>query len=219
VNTSPPHGARIAIFDPFIKLFRGESIDKPEQVRAVFDVFDELLDTGQLDAVIVAHHENVGGKRTAGSFAFEAWPSSTIRITRRGRATASRLLKFEKVRVPGHRVPGQLEASLVDGRYVASESVRSRAEGDDERGYEPLVKAIRRLAHFHKPLTMKTVMRGTRATKAQIEAAVDGAPDLEFATDVRAGPGRRARLIVRREADVPAISANPSPTSTGIGTT
>lgn len=122
--------AEILIFDPFIKLFGGDSTDKPEQVQAVFDEFDALLSAGDIAAVGIVHHQNVLGGRTAGSWEFEAWPSTVLKLS--GSGTARRLLSG-KIRFPGFpTISLGLRWSLADG-YEADERASSPSEGDDDR--------------------------------------------------------------------------------------
>ncbi len=113
--------AEIVALDPWYRLFSGESSDKPEQVGQVFDAVDRLLDRGIVEAAIVVHHANVTGLRTAGSWAFEGWPSTILRLER-VEGTQLRTLKFEKIRAPGSSVEGTtVRIALGDGGYLVSE--------------------------------------------------------------------------------------------------
>lgn len=94
-------GAEVLILDPWYRLFAGESSDKPEQVGTVFDACDRLLDSGAIVAVVIAHHANVSGLRTAGSWMFEGWPSTIVRLDAMAGLPDQRKVTFEKVRAPG----------------------------------------------------------------------------------------------------------------------
>jgi hypothetical protein len=113
------HKAEIVALDPWYRLFSGESSDKPEQVGVVFDVCDRLLEDGLVEAVIIVHHANVSGLRTAGSWLFEGWPSTIIRLETVPGIPAQRILEFEKVRAPSSSLLGQrLAVELGDEGYV-----------------------------------------------------------------------------------------------------
>ncbi len=117
--------AEIVAFDPWYRLFSGESSDKAEQVGVVFDVCDRLLEDGLVEAVIVVHHANVAGLRTAGSWLFEGWPSTMLKLETVAGIPTQRILTFEKVRAPS--------SSLIGQRLVI-------ALGDE--GYLPVVPAV-----------------------------------------------------------------------------
>lgn len=111
-------GAEVLALDPWYRLFTGESSDKPEQVGVVFDVCDRLLDAGSVSAVIVVHHANVTGLRTAGSWVFEGWPSTILRLEVVA-GTSHRKLTFEKVRAPSSALMGEsLQIALGDAGYL-----------------------------------------------------------------------------------------------------
>lgn len=59
-------------------------------------------------ATVVVHHANVTGLRTAGSWVFEGWPSTILRLEKIA-GTTHRKLTFEKIRAP---------SSTLDGREV-----------------------------------------------------------------------------------------------------
>ena len=73
-------GARVVVLDPWYRLFTGESSNQPEQVDRVFQVADRLLEDDTADAIVVVHHSNVNGMRTAGSWVFEGWPSTIMQV-------------------------------------------------------------------------------------------------------------------------------------------
>jgi hypothetical protein len=111
--------AEVLALDPWYRLFSGESSDKPEQVGVVFDVCDRLLEDGLLEAVIVVHHANVSGLRTAGSWMFEGWPSTILRLETVAGIPAQRLLEFEKVRAPSSSLLGvRLAIALGEEGYL-----------------------------------------------------------------------------------------------------
>ncbi len=112
-------GAEIIALDPWYRLFSGESSDKPEQVGVVFDVCDRLLEDGLVEAVIVVHHANVTGLRTAGSWMFEGWPSTILRLEMVPGVPTHRLLTFEKIRAPSSSLLGErLTIALGDDGYL-----------------------------------------------------------------------------------------------------
>ena len=100
-------GVEIIALDPWYRLFSGESSDKPEQVGVVFDVCDRLLEDDLVEAVIVVHHANVTGLRTAGSWMFEGWPSTILRLELVAGIPSQRILTFEKIRAPSSSLFGQ----------------------------------------------------------------------------------------------------------------
>ncbi len=111
--------AEIIALDPWYRLFSGESSDKPEQVGVVFDVCDRLLEDGLVQAVIVVHHANVTGLRTAGSWMFEGWPSTIIRLETVAGVPTHRILTFEKIRAPSSPLQGErLTIALGDDGYL-----------------------------------------------------------------------------------------------------
>lgn len=122
------HGIEVVCLDPWYRLFAGESSDKAEQVGTVFDVCDRLLEDGLVEAAIVVHHANVTGLRTAGSWLFEGWPSTILRLETVPGILAHRILTFEKVRAPSSSLLGErLQIVLTDDGYrpvvVAERSV------------------------------------------------------------------------------------------------
>ena len=109
----------VLMLDPWYRLFSGESSDKPEQVGTVFDVCDRLLDSGTIEAVVIAHHANVTGLRTAGSWMFEGWPSTILRIEKVAGIPDHRKLTFEKIRAPGSSLGDtSLVVALLDDGYL-----------------------------------------------------------------------------------------------------
>ncbi len=124
------HGAEVIALDPWYRLFSGESSDKPEQVQVVFDVCDRLLEEGLVEAAIVVHHANVTGLRTAGSWMFEGWPSTILRLETVAGIPAQRVLSFEKIRAPSSSLMGErLSIVLGDEGYLPL------------RGVEPVIPA------------------------------------------------------------------------------
>jgi hypothetical protein len=111
-------GARILALDPWYRLFAGESSNAAEQVDGIFGVCDRLLDDELIDAVIVVHHANVTGVRTAGSWVFEGWPSTILRLETVPGVPLQRMLTFEKVRAPSSSIFGErLTITLDDNGY------------------------------------------------------------------------------------------------------
>ena len=85
----------------------------------MFDVCDRLLEEGLIEAVIVVHHANVTGLRTAGSWMFEGWPSSILRLETVAGMPADRILTFEKIRAPSSSLIGErLPIALHDEGYL-----------------------------------------------------------------------------------------------------
>lgn len=112
-------GAQIIAIDPFLEFFEGESSDKPEQVGKVFAALDQLMrDEPAIEGVIVAHHSNVQSQRTAGSWKFEGWPSTILRLEKVPGVPTDRMLCFEKIRAPGFGLPEKLQIRLSDAGYL-----------------------------------------------------------------------------------------------------
>ena len=86
----------------------------------MFGVCDRLLDDGVCEAVVVVHHANTTGMRTAGSWIFEGWPSTIIRLDVVPGIATHRLVTFEKIRAPGSSLLGQqLRIHPTDTGYQA----------------------------------------------------------------------------------------------------
>jgi hypothetical protein len=102
-------GASILILDPFNRFFRGDNSMTQEQVGAVFRMIDRLLEDPDLglDAAIISHHMNVSRARMAGSYDFEGWPSTILRIDALTGLPNRRKLTYEKVRAPGSEYMGK----------------------------------------------------------------------------------------------------------------
>jgi len=112
-------GAEVVAFDPWYRLFSGESSDKPESVGAIFDVCDRLLNANLIEAAIVVHHANVTGLRTAGSWMFEGWPSTILRLEKVAGVPHQRILTFEKVRAPSSTLLDErLQVALGEQGYL-----------------------------------------------------------------------------------------------------
>lgn len=113
-------GAEIVALDPWYRLFAGESSNASEQVDSVFKVCDRLLEDGTVEAVIVVHHANVTGLRTAGSWVFEGWPSTILRLELVPGLDDHRMLSFDKVRAPSSSLLGlQFQIALGERGYLA----------------------------------------------------------------------------------------------------
>jgi hypothetical protein len=106
--------AEVLALDPWYRLFAGESSDKAEQVGALFDVCDHILEQGQVEATIVVHHANASGMRTSGSWVFEGWPSTILRLEAVAGVEAQRLLVFEKIRAPSSDLMGKRVQIILD---------------------------------------------------------------------------------------------------------
>jgi hypothetical protein len=112
-------GAEIITLDPFLEFFEGESSDKPEQVQKVFGALDQLMrDEPTIEGVIVAHHSNVAGQRSAGSWKFDGWPSTVLRLEKVPGVPNDRMLCFEKIRAPGFGLPEKMQIRLSDAGYL-----------------------------------------------------------------------------------------------------
>ena len=100
-------GAEVVALDPWYRLFAGESSNASEQVDGVWGVCDRLLEDGLVEAVIMVHHANTSGLRTAGSWIFEGWPSTIIRLDRVLGVLSHRRVTFEKIPAPGSPLQDQ----------------------------------------------------------------------------------------------------------------
>ena len=125
-------GAEIVAIDPFLEFFEGESSDKPEQVGKVFGALDQLMRDEPIEGVLVAHHSNVSQQRTAGSWKFEGWPSTILRLEKVPGVPNDRMLCFEKVRAPGFGLPEKMQIRLSDAGYlpIADEEPSKTAGGE-----------------------------------------------------------------------------------------
>jgi len=136
--------SEVVILDPFIRFFGGDNSTQPEEVNRLFESVDRLLEDPALGvvAVVIAHHMNVARIRTAGSWAFEGWPSTIVRLdSARGRPHA-RTVTFEKVRSPDSGLLGhQLTIVLQEDGYLAEDSDNSSTP--DGRGIACLVDFLR----------------------------------------------------------------------------
>jgi energy-coupling factor transporter ATP-binding protein EcfA2 len=96
-------GATVIILDPFNRFFRGENSMTQEEVGQVFRMIDRLLEDPDLGlaAAIVSHHMNVSKARMAGTYDFEAWPSTILRLDTLATASTTRKITYEKIRAPG----------------------------------------------------------------------------------------------------------------------
>lgn len=125
-------GAEIVAIDPFLEFFEGESSDKPEQVGKLFAALDQLMrDEPTVEGLVVAHHSNVQQQRTAGSWKFEGWPSTILRLERVPGVPTDRMLCFEKIRAPGFGLPEKMQIRLSDAGYlpiVEEDTSRTAAE-------------------------------------------------------------------------------------------
>lgn len=126
------HKAEVVALDPWYRLFSGESSDKPEQVGLLFDVCDALLDDGLVEAVVVVHHANVTGLRTAGSWVFEGWPSTILRLETVPGVLAHRKVTWEKVRAPSSTLNGTSQTVVLgdDGYRLVIPDVAPSGAGE-----------------------------------------------------------------------------------------
>jgi AAA domain len=125
-------GAEIVAIDPFLEFFEGESSDKPEQVGKLFAALDQLMrDEPTVEGIVVSHHSNVTQQRTAGSWKFEGWPSTILRLEKVPGVPTDRMLCFEKIRAPGFGLPEKLQIRLSDAGYLPiAEDEPSRTAGE-----------------------------------------------------------------------------------------
>ena len=138
-------GAEVLILDPFIRFFNGQNTVQPEEVNALFEAVDRVLQDPGLgvDAAIVTHHMNVAQARTAGSWAFEAWPSTIVRLDRVKGRHACRSLFFEKIRSPDSDLQDtRLTVRLGDGGYLVDDAALDNV-GPDGRGVTCLTDFLR----------------------------------------------------------------------------
>lgn len=125
------HRADILIVDPFNRFFAGDNSTQPEQVNQLFRCLDQINEDPDLDmsGVIVAHHMNVAGIRAAGSYTFEAWPSTILRMEEVAGLPTVRKITYEKVRAPGSTLRGtSVQIELTDDGYL----IRDAATGHTE---------------------------------------------------------------------------------------
>ncbi len=138
-------GADVVVIDPFIRFYGGENTTQPEEVGRFFESLDELLDDPLLgvEGVVVVHHMNVAQARTAGSWAFEGWPSTIIRLDHvKGEPDCRRLL-FEKMRSPDSTLHGtSLIVRLGERGYLVDDRAHGNV-GPDGRGITTLVDFLR----------------------------------------------------------------------------
>ena len=112
-------GAEIVAIDPFMEFFEGENSDKPEHVQKVFGALDQLMrDEPAIEGLVVAHHSNVAQQRTAGSWKFEGWPSTILRLEKVPGVPTDRMLVFEKIRAPGFGLPEKMQIRLSESGYL-----------------------------------------------------------------------------------------------------
>jgi hypothetical protein len=73
-----------------------------EQVGEVFRMCDRLLEDTALGllGIVMAHHANVANARMVGSYDFEGWPSSILRLDLISGNHTQRKMKYEKIRAP-----------------------------------------------------------------------------------------------------------------------
>jgi len=145
LNAVQHTAAEVLVLDPFIRFFNGENSTQPEEVSRLFECIDRLLEDRDLNvaAAVVAHHMNVTGSRTAGSWAFEAWPSTIVRLDPIRGHTNARAMTFQKVRSPESTLYGQrLRVVLGDGGYRA-ESDFGGDSAPDGHGIAVLVAYLR----------------------------------------------------------------------------
>lgn len=103
----------LVAIDSLLEFFEGESSTQPEDVRDLLSTFDWLLaEEPELAGVIVQHHENVAGGRGGGSWKFDAWPSTILRLERVPGVVTDRMVVFEKIRAPGFTNPEKLQIRL-----------------------------------------------------------------------------------------------------------
>jgi hypothetical protein len=113
--------ATMLILDPFNRFFRGDNSWTQEQIGELFRMLDRLLEDAELglDGVIISHHMNVSKARMAGSYDFEGWPSTILRLDVVTTDANTRKLTYEKIRAPGSTYIGQTRRiELSDRGYI-----------------------------------------------------------------------------------------------------
>lgn len=126
-------GIEIIGLDPALEFFEGESSDKAEQVGKMLTAIDWILEQEeQLAGAIVIHHQNVAGGRTSGSWKFEGWPSTILRLEPVPGIPSDRKVVFEKVRAPGFTVPEKLQIRLGEAGYLPIAGEAKIPEGRTE---------------------------------------------------------------------------------------
>ena len=169
-------GIEVLVIDPFSSYFTGKSLDDALEVRTALDRLSELADVVEsLKAVVVVHHSpkawiangrSVQPATPAGSYGFEAWPSTLMRLEAPARESHNRTLVVVKSRAPRLRQNASLEISLTDDGYVLRNPHQSnlRTEGQDPR--------LRRLEAFLAPpdgATRSEVMRALQLRKTELD--------------------------------------------------
>jgi hypothetical protein len=107
----------VVCFDPALEFFEGESSDKAEQVGRMLTAIDWLIQEESLALAILVHHQNVSGGRTSGSWKFEGWPSTILRLEPVPGVPSDRMLAFEKIRAPGFTLPEKMQIRLGEAGY------------------------------------------------------------------------------------------------------
>jgi hypothetical protein len=110
--------AEVVMIDPFMEFFEGESSDKPEHVQKVFGALDQLQKDETLAGTVVVHHMGVAGQRSAGSWKFDGWPSTSLQLEKVPGVPNDRMLVFEKVRAPGFGMREKLQIRLSEAGYL-----------------------------------------------------------------------------------------------------
>ena len=110
--------AEIVVIDPFMEFFEGESSDKPEHVQKVFAALDQLKLDESLAGTVVVHHMGVAGQRSAGSWKFDGWPSTSLQLEKVPGVPSDRMLVFEKIRAPGFGVREKMQIRLSEAGYL-----------------------------------------------------------------------------------------------------
>lgn len=164
-------GASILILDPFNRFFRGESSMTPEEVGELFRMIDRLLEDPELglDAAIVSHHMNVSRARMAGTYDFEGWPSTILRLDTVTTDSRVRKLTYEKIRAPGSTYLGavrQIELTETGYLYAAGQ-----AQAEPQAGAILIRKALEELGGeaFRRSL----IDRGMEKTHSKKRAVSD----------------------------------------------
>lgn len=189
--------AEILLLDPFIRFFDGQNTVQPEEVNALLDCLDRLLLDPDLnvEAVIVAHHMNVAKARAAGSWAFDAWPSTVVRLDLSSRLSDARRLTFEKVRSPDSDLLGRSLTIRLTERGYWADGTSLDSPTADGAGPDTLAVYLRSVggwawradavAHLRTTLNVKD----RQATNIIRSAIRDGAVRSERV-------GRQARLLL-----------------------
>lgn len=169
----------VLAIDPLLNYFRGGSMNESSDVGPILDGFDQLLErVDGLKAIVVVHHSPksqifngrlIDRSTPLGSVAFEAWPSTLLRLESPARQSRDRSLVVVKSRAPMLRQNARLELRLADGGYqlLNSEESDLRVGGRDHR-----VRRVEAMLARPGGATRAELIRGARLTATELDRAL-----------------------------------------------